>query len=69
MESFNPNYDTKTDLSACIIIIIAIILGSLAGLAIALEDAGVIREETNKSKLCSCIIHVDSVSEVVTEET
>jgi len=43
------------------ILIITMFLGALAGLAICMEDSGVVREPTTKSKLCACVIHVDSV--------
>lgn len=66
MRKYNNN-TTGDNPSLFMIAIVAMFMLVLAIIAMLAEDAGLEREPTNKSQLCSCIIHVDSVPKPETE--
>ena len=51
----------QNDGDATVRVVFLLIMFTFATIAICMEANGIKREPTNKSKLCSCVIHVDSV--------
>ena len=62
------SYYQEDPTKGCKIMLLVLMLILLVAAITTLELMGVERAPTNRSELCSCVIHVDSVRKPITEE-